>query len=313
MNASGGSLLLLDSGSLYFRAFYGVPQSVTAPDGTPVNAVRGFLDTVARLLVEHRPTRVVACWDEDWRPAFRVAAIPTYKAHRVGADGREDIPAGLAPQVPVVVAVLEALGIARVGVPSHEADDIIGTLVARELTVADPAQEIGVVTGDRDLFQLVDDTGPVVVWYTARIGFVRVDQTALRARYGVGGGAAYADLAILRGDPSDGLPGVAGVGEKTAAALLAEHGSLEGVLAAARAHDGAMTPARRTRLLAAEDYLAAASAVVPVARDAPVGDVADALPAGPADPDALAELARRWNLASPLTRVVEAMRRIARR
>lgn len=310
---AGTSLLLLDSASMYFRAFYGVPESLKAPDGTPVNAVRGFLDAVARLLVERRPTRLVACWDEDWRPAFRVAAISSYKAHRVGADGGEDVPEGLVPQVPVIVAALEALGIARVGAPGYEADDVIGTLVARELAADAPADEIGVVTGDRDLFQLVDDTGHVVVWYTARNGLERVDQAALRARYGVRTGAAYADLAILRGDPSDGLPGVAGVGEKTAAALLAEHGSLEGVLAAARTRDRSISPARRTRLLEAEDYLAAAPGVVRVARDAPVGDVDDAVPATPADPDAVAELARRWNLASPLTRVVEAMTEVARR
>ena len=132
-------LLLLDTASLYFRAYFGVPESTTAPDGTPVNAVRGLLDMIARLVTDLRPTRLVCCWDDDWRPAFRVDAIPSYKAHRVAVEvPGHDRPRGRSrtrssPQVPVIVDVLAALGIARVGVPGYEADDVIGTLVAREV------------------------------------------------------------------------------------------------------------------------------------------------------------------------------------
>src|SRR3954468_12122011 len=165
-------LLLLDSASLYFRAYFGVPESMTAPDGTPVNAVRGLLDMIARLVTDLRPTRLVMCWDDDWRPAFRVEAIPSYKAHRVavevaGTTGLEVVPDTLAPQVPIIAEVLAALGLARVGVPGYEADDVIGTLVAREVAAQDRAV-VEVVTGDRDLFQLVDDEVPVRVLYTAR-------------------------------------------------------------------------------------------------------------------------------------------------
>lgn len=311
---STGPLLLLDSASLYFRAFYGVPDTVTAPDGTPVNAVRGFLDTIARLVTDRRPSRLVACWDDDWRPAFRVAAIPSYKEHRLAADGGEEVPPALTAQVPVIVEALAALGVARVGAPGYEADDVIGTLTDRAVT-SRARGGVEIVTGDRDLFQLVDDDAGVVVLYTARglRNLEHVDQARLRERYGVATGEAYADMAILRGDPSDGLPGVAGVGEKTAAGLLARHGSLAGLRAAVDAEDGTVSATQRARLRAARDYLDVAPLVVRVARDAPVGQVDDALPATPADPEAVLALAERWNLGSPMTRVVEALSSVGAR
>lgn len=310
-----GRLLLLDSASLYFRAFFGVPDSVRAPDGTPVNAVRGLVEMIARLVVDRHPTRLVACWDDDWRPAFRVEAVPSYKAHRVarevpGTTGEEEVPDALTAQVPVIVEVLAALGIPRLGAPGFEADDVIGTLVARE--AARPAGEraaVDVVTGDRDLFQLVDDDVPVRVLYPVKgvKEMLEVDQTVLRERYGVATGRAYADMAVLRGDPSDGLPGVPGIGEKTAAALLARYGTLEGVLAARDAGDTGLTATQRTRLTAAADYLAVAPRVVTVAPDAPVADVDDRLPAVPADPDALVALAERWGLTSSVRRIVDVL------
>lgn len=310
-----GRLLLLDSASLYFRAFFGVPDSVKAPDGTPVNAVRGLLDMIARLVVDRRPTRLVACWDDDWRPAFRVEAIPSYKAHRVaqpvpgGADV-EEVPDLLTPQVPVIVEVLEAFGIARVGAPGFEADDVIGTLVAREK--ARPAGEraaVDVVTGDRDLFQLVDDEAHVRVLYTVRgiKDLEVVDAARLAERYAVASGQAYADMAVLRGDPSDGLPGVPGIGEKTAATLVHRYGSLDGILAARDSGDAGLTATQRRRLVEAADYLAVAPRVVQVAPDAPVGDVDDALPRVAADPVRLVALAERWGLASSVKRVVDAL------
>src|SRR5512135_1669736 len=160
--------MLLDSASLYFRAFHGVPESIKAPDGTPVNAVRGFLDMVSTLVTLRRPRRLVACWDDDWRPAFRVAALPSYKAHRLAPGRRdtEEVPAALVPQVPVIEQVLAAFGIARVGHPGLEADDVIGTLATREVARASAAgvpADVDVVTGDRDLFQLVDDAAGVRV------------------------------------------------------------------------------------------------------------------------------------------------------
>lgn len=305
-------LLLLDTASLYFRAFFGVPDTVRAEDGTPVNAVRGLLDMMTRLVTARQPGRLVACWDADWRPAFRVAAIPSYKAHRQAADGGEDVPPALAPQVPVIAEVLDALGVARIGVPGYEADDVIGGLTARE--VARPAGErspVEIVTGDRDLFQLVDDVAGVRVLYTIKgIGELEtVDEARLAEKYAVSGGQGYADMAVLRGDPSDGLPGVPGIGEKTAVALLRRYGDLAGVLAAADAGDAGLTASQRTKLVQARDYLAVAPAVVHVARDLPLPDVRDGLPLAPADPERLMALADRWRLASSLTRLVDALAR----
>ncbi|WP_432497542.1 5'-3' exonuclease [Kineococcus auxinigenes] len=307
LGAGRERLLLLDAASLYYRAFHGVPQSLTAPDGTPVNAVRGFLDAVAFLVAEHRPVRLVACWDEDWRPAFRVAALPSYKAHRVGPGGGEDSPAALGPQVPVIAEVLAALGVARVGCAGFEADDVIATLAARAVAAGDVV--VDVVTGDRDLFQLVDDAAGVRVLYVGK-GVRRaevVDQAWLAARYGVRDGAGYADLAVLRGDPSDGLPGVAGIGEKSAAGLLERYGDLAGVRAAAAEPASAVPAGQRRRLLEASGYLDAAPAVVRVVREAPVPVVPDALPRAAADPGSLERLVQRWGLASSVERVLTAL------
>lgn len=308
-------LLLLDTASLYFRAFYGIPDTVTAPDGTPVNAVRGLLDMIARLVTDLRPARLVACWDDDWRPAFRVEAIPTYKAHRVaevlpGGEQVEEVPDLLSPQVPVIADVLGALGIARVGAPGYEADDVIGTLVARERErAAADRSPIDVVTGDRDMFQLVDDAAQVRVLYTQRgiKNLEVVDQARLAEKYAVSSGQAYADMAVLRGDASDGLPGVPGIGEKTAAALVARFGDLAGILAARDSGDPGMTAGQRKRLLEAAAYLEVAPAVVRVVPDAPVGDVRDVLPVTPAQPEALEELAARWGLTSSVQRVLTAL------
>lgn len=305
-------LLLVDTASLYFRAFHGVPTSVQAPDGTPVNAVRGLLDMLARLLTARRPARLVACWDEDWRPAFRVAALPGYKAHRVAPDGGEEVPPALARQVPLIVEVLTALGIARAGAPGFEADDVIGTLAHREVGRPDGAgSPVEIVTGDRDLFQLVDDARGVRVLSTVRglADLEVVDEATLLDRYGIPSGPAYAEMAILRGDPSDGLPGVRGIGEKTAVALLRRYGDLAALQAAARDGDPGLTAVQRARLLEAGDYLDAARRVVLVARDAPVGDVDDALPQVPADPERLVALAERWRLSSGIARVVDALGR----
>ncbi|MEV0199960.1 5'-3' exonuclease H3TH domain-containing protein [Nonomuraea sp. NPDC050691] len=295
--------MLLDTPSLYFRAFYGVPDSVTAPDGMPVNAVRGLIDMIATLVRAHSPTRMAATMDADWRPAFRVAAIPTYKAHRVAQGDEEEVPDALVPQIPVIERVLDAVGIARLEAPGFEADDVIGTLTHREDGPVD------IVTGDRDLFQLVDDARPVRVLYTARgiRNLQIVDETFVTGKYGIPG-RAYADFATLRGDPSDGLPGVAGVGEKTAASLITRFGSLEALLTALDAGVTEGFPAgSRTRLAAARDYLSVAPAVVEVASDAPLPAAELALPGKPRDPETLVRLADRYGLDSPLNRLLDAL------
>ncbi len=294
--------MLLDSASMYFRAFYGVPDTVTAPDGTPVNAVRGFLDMITRLVRARSPDRLVACLDADWRPAFRVAAIPSYKAHRANPDGTEQVPDALTVQIPVIEEVLAAAGLAMAGAKGYEADDIIGTLAAR----ADGPVEA--VTGDRDLFQLVDDSRPVRIVYIAR-GLAKlevVDEAAVTARYQIPG-RAYAAFATLRGDPSDGLPGVAGVGEKTAAALVRVFGSIEAMLTALDCGHGGFPMGSRAKLVQARDYLRAALPVVRVADDAPLPPVDGRLGQPPADPGRLEALDVRWGLGSSLRRMVAAL------
>ncbi|MER5425416.1 5'-3' exonuclease [Streptosporangium roseum] len=294
-------LMLLDTPSLYFRAFYGVPESMTAPDGMPVNAVRGLIDMIATLIRQHSPGELVACMDADWRPAFRVAAIPTYKAHRVASGDVEEVPDTLAPQVPVIEQVLDAVGIARLGVPGYEADDVMGTLAVRA------NGQVDIVTGDRDMFQLVDDAQPIRVLYTARgvKNLDLVDEAAVAARYGVPG-RSYADFATLRGDPSDGLPGVPGVGDKTAAALITRFGSLEALLRAVD-EGGDLTAGQRAKLSAARDYLRVAPAVVQVARDVPIPELDLALPGRTRDPRALAALVERYGLGGPMGRLSEAL------
>lgn len=301
-------LLLLDTASLYFRAYFGVPDSLKAPDGTPVNAVRGLMDFIARLVEEYDPSHVVCCWDDDWRPQWRIDLVPTYKAHRVaevtdaGRPDVEEVPDGLVAQVPVIREVLAAYGIAVRGAEGMEADDVIGTLATGA------GMPVEIVTGDRDLFQLVDDEAGVRVLYTARgVGrHERVDEAWVRSKYGIDA-AQYADFATMRGDTSDGLPGVAGVGEKTAASLLAEFGDVDGIVAAARDDTSPMTAGPRRKVLAALDYLAVAPQVVAVRRDLPLDLTGTERPRRAADPAAVAALAERWGLGSSVERLDEAL------
>ncbi|MGE5291626.1 MAG: 5'-3' exonuclease [Micromonosporaceae bacterium] len=305
----GSHLMLLDTPALYFRAFYGIPDTVKAPDGTPVNAIRGVLDMMAWLFKNApgsggRPERLVACMDADWRPAFRVAAIPSYKAHRLGEGGAEIVPPALTAQIPAIFEVLDATGIAQVGAPGYEADDVIGTLAARSSVPVD------IVTGDRDLFQLVDDARQVRVLYTAR-GIARIeviDEAGVTAKYDIPG-TSYAEFAALRGDPSDGLPGVRGIGAKTAAALVRRFGTVDAMLEALD-HADPRDPFpgnSRAKLAGARDYLEAAMPVVRVATDIPIPDIDDRLPAAPADPERLDDLKERWNLGSSVGRLLAAL------
>ncbi|MFN8196153.1 MAG: 5'-3' exonuclease [Nocardioidaceae bacterium] len=301
-------LMLLDTASMYFRAFYGVPDSFRAPDGTPVNAVRGLLDFIARMVSEYAPSHLVCAWDNDWRPQWRVDLIPSYKAHRVeyvvpgAAPDVEQVPDPLEAQIPVIRDVLAAFGICVAGADGYEADDVIGTLATGA------GMPVDVVTGDRDLFQLVDDAAGVRVLYIARgvSRHERITDAVVRDKYGVAPGQ-YADLATLRGDASDGLPGVAGIGEKTAASLLRKFGDLPGIIAAAEDPDSDLTAGPRARITAAADYLEVAPRVVAVARDLELGDLDTALPHTPDDHTRLISLSEQWGLESPLARLVTAV------
>jgi 5'-3' exonuclease len=297
-----GSLMLLDTASLYYRAFFGMPDTVQAPDGTPVNAVRGLLDTIGRLVRARQPARLVACLDADWRPAFRVAAIPSYKAHRLAADGTEETPPALAAQIPVIEEVLRVSGLAVAGQPGFEADDVMATLSARS---ADP---VDVVTGDRDLFQLVDDARGVRVIYTVRglNNMDVIDEAAVTKKYDIPGRSS-ADFAALRGDPSDGLPGVPGVGEKTAAALIRTFGSIEGITRALDLGHGGFPRGSRDKLEKAREYLDISLSVVRVVETAPLPPVEGKLPVVPADAARLTELGQQWGLGSSLSRFLTAV------
>ena len=292
--------MLVDSPAIWYRAFHGVPDSVRSPQGEPVNAVRGFLDLVGRVVREERPARLVCAVDLDWRPAFRVAAVPSYKTHRTLAGGAEAEPEGLAAQVAVILEVLAALGVPVVGAEGFEADDVLGTLATRD------AGPVDVVTGDRDLLQLVDDSRGVRVLYAVE-KMKPYDEAAVTAKHGIPG-RAYADFAVLRGDPSDGLPGVKGVGEKTAAALVGRFGTVEGILAALDGGEVDGFPAgARAKLEDAREYLAVAPAVSRVVRDLPLPVLDDALPRAPRDAAALVALADRWGLDSALARFLGAL------
>lgn len=255
---SQGPLMVVDSAGLWFRAFHSVPEKITGPDGAPANAVRGFCDMVAVLVEEHSPTGLIAALDHEWRPDWRVELLPSYKAHRVGDDGQEDAPASLGPQVESIREVLAASGITQAWASDAEADDVLAALSASD-------REVLVVTGDRDLFQLASRTTTVVyvgagmrkrLAYTPEVVAERFDLPA------ADDARVYADYAILVGDASDGLPGVAGVGAKTAATLLREYGDLDGIIAAAGDPGSTLTARQRIALTNGAEYLAAARGVV---------------------------------------------------
>jgi 5'-3' exonuclease len=309
-------LLLLDGASMWFRSYFGVPSSITAPDGRPVNAVRGFIDSMAVVISQQRPKRLAVCLDLDWRPQFRVDLIPSYKAHRVaepepeGTPDIEEVPDDLTPQVDMIMQLMDAFGITTAGAEGFEADDVLGTLAAQECD--DP---VVVVSGDRDLLQVVDDDPVSVrVLYLGR-GLAKATlfgPKEVAENYSVPAdraGPAYAELALLRGDPSDGLPGVPGIGEKTAATLLARHGSLENILAAAHDPKSKMAKGLRSKLLNATDYIEAAGHVVRVATDAPVtlSTPTDELPLAAAHPRRTATLATEFGVGSSIARLQKAL------
>lgn len=304
-----GPLLLLDTASLYYRAYYGLPETLVSPRGEPVNAVRGVLDMTARLIADRRPSRLAACLDLDWRPEWRVALIPSYKTHRVleeddGQESGEELtPDTLAPQIPVLFDVLEAFGITLSGAEEFEADDVIATLSRRE------PGPIEVVTGDRDLFQLVDDAKPVRVLYTSK-GVARievVDQAWIEREYAIPA-HHYAAFATLRGDSSDGLPGVRGIGAKTAAALINTFGGIEQIVQAASDPSSALSASVRAKLLAGIEYLAIAPRVVECATDVPLGPDDLRLHPERMDEARINELKGFWGLGASSDRLVAVLR-----
>lgn len=315
--------MIFDTASMYFRAFYGLPSSMVAPDGRPVNAVRGLLDAIARLVDQYHPTQLACAWDNDWRPAWRVALLPSYKTHRVAGGSpaaeasaagvvgagalaatgglAEESPDGLAHQVLIIREVLGALGIPIIGVDGYEADDVIGSLATqRELPSL-------VVTGDRDLFQLASERTRVVYIGKGVAKHDLVDDQWLVDKYGVHA-HQYVDFAVLRGDPSDGLPGVKGVGDKSAAQLVGRFGSIdEMVAAAADPKASGMAAGLAAKLAAAVDYLGPAREVVAVVRDLDLASVDLRVGGDRVDQAACRALAEKYALGGSMDRILAAL------
>ena len=265
-----------------------------APDGTKVHAAHGFLGFLTRLIPDRTADRLIVALDNDWRPAFRVDALPTYKTHRLA--GPDDQPDDVGLQFPVLLEIFDAIGISYAEATGFEAEDVIATIAAGTSGLVE------IVTGDRDLFAVVRDPG-VKVLYTLRgvSQLAEVDEAWIAAKYGIPGDH-YLEYALLRGDPSDGLPGVAGIGDKTASGLLRRYGSLDAALGAAD-----LDPAVRRKLAGSAAYLAAARRVVAPVVDCPVRGGDGALPRVPRDPARLGEVARRSGLDGAVKRLVEAL------
>ena len=279
--------MLIDGSSLMFRAFYGLPASgFKAPSGEPVNAIRGFLDMTARLVSERKPRAVVVATDRDWRPAFRVDVIPSYKTARLE---RGAMPAELAPQEPILWEVVGAIGLEVIGADGFEAEDVIASLLPKL------SGKVEIVTGDRDLFSLVRDPDVCVLYTQQGIGkLLVVDEAEVERRYGIPG-RSYGDFAVLRGDPSDGLPGVPGVGEKTAAQLVRRFKNLDGIVASGKLGEAANAYIQQARRVG-----------VPVAI-APVPMPRGGRPNPPRDPSALQRLNERYGIGASTDRLVRAL------
>ena len=296
------TLMLLDSASLWYRAYFGMPDTLLSPVGMPVNAIRGYLDMTSRLLVKYKPDRLVACLEGDWRPSWRVELFPDYKLNRVDDEGEEDEPDTLGPQIPVLLDVLDALGIAMVGVDDYEADDLMATFSVKQ------QGPIRIVTGDRDLFQLVDDKRDVKIVYLAK-GISNHDLVDLRwinDKYQIPGDR-YALFAMIRGDSSDGLPGIRGIGEKGAANIANQFSSLGEVMKAAETNDERLTANIRKKLLESAAYAAIAPKLVGCALDVSIPQMEISMPLKPKSMNKIEELKEEYGLGASIDRIVSAL------
>ena len=302
-------MVLIDTPALYYRAFYSVPDSIVNDDGQPVNAVRGVLDAIAQMIRRFDSPRVVATMDADWRPAFRTAIMPEYKAARIkDAEAGTEIPPELAVQLPIMTRVISALGIPIAEVDGTEADDVIATMAAESRT------PVVIVSPDRDLLALIDAESDVSVLRPRKGGeWEAVTQSDLPAKYGVPDGTRYRELAALRGDPSDGLPGAPGIGEKTAATLLSSFGSLDSIIKAAKAgvKTGGLSPKRAHTLIEEEEALYKTIEVMRCLTDVSHGLDLESVPNSP-DPSALQDAARGQNIRRSVDNLVDALHRATR-
>lgn len=249
--------LVVDIATMYYRSFYSLPETIVSPKGVPINAIRGSLDALFMFIEQYQPTNIITCWDYDWRPDWRVELIDSYKTARTEDDGGSTIPDSLSDQVEMLHDLLIEIGMPVVGVEGYESDDIVSHY---SRTLSEP---VDIISGDKDLFQLIDDSRQNRVLYIGT-GFskhTQVDDSYLLERFGIKG-SQYGDFAVLRGDASDGLPGVKGIGEKTASALIREFGNLDELILAAHQGDDRLKPKVAASLLEHEDYIKRAKEVV---------------------------------------------------
>ena len=296
------TLMLLDSASLWYRAYFGMPDTLVSPSGEPVNAIRGYLDMTARLINLYKPNRLVACIEGDWRPSWRVELFPEYKANRLDVEGEEEEPDTLGPQIPILLDLLEAFGIPLVGVDDYEADDVMASFAVRE------KGPIKIVTGDRDLFQLVDDKRKVNVVYLAKgiTNHDHVDIKWIADKYDIPG-ERYALFAMIRGDASDGLPGIRGIGEKGAAVIAKQFTTLEEVMKAAASDDERLTPNARKKLLESSAYAEIAPKLVFCAIDVPLPNLDLSMPKRPKNLDEIYQYQKDYGLGASVDRLIAAL------
>ena len=296
--------MLLDSASLWYRAYYGMPDTLLSPTGMPVNAIRGYLDMTARLIAMYSPNRIVACIEGDWRPSWRVDLFPAYKANRLENESEvEEEPETLTPQIPVLLDLLDAFGIPMLGVDDYEADDVMATFAVKE------KGPIRIVTGDRDLFQLVDDKADIKVVYLARgiSAHDLVDISWVADKYSIPGDR-YALFAMFRGDPSDGLPGVKGIGEKGAALIANNFASVDEAIAGAKSGHAALSASLAKKIIDGTDYLKIAPTLVNCARDVAIPEMKIDMPSKPADLSDIYAMKEEYGLGASVDRLISALK-----
>ena len=267
-------LMVLDGNSLVNRAFFGI-KLLTTKDGRYTNAIYGFQNILLNLLVAHKPDAVAIAWDER-APTFRHNAYDGYKATRHG------MPEELAQQMPVLKELLADLGFVQVSKAGWEADDILGTLAAACEAAGGTTL---LATGDRDSLQLVDDATTVLLATNKET--LPMDPAAIREKYGIEP-QQLIDVKSLMGDASDNIPGVPGIGEKTALALISKFGSLQGVYD--NIEDKAVKPGQRTKLTANRDKADLSYMLGTIRKDAPIESDSAAYVRQPGDPAAAAQL-----------------------
>jgi 5'-3' exonuclease len=279
-----------------------MPDTLVSESGEPVNAIRGYLDMVGRLINQYKPERIVAAIEGDWRPTWRTELFPGYKANRLDEEGGEEEPDLLTPQIPILLDVLDAFGIPVVGADDYEADDVIATYAVRE------KGPIRIVTGDRDLFQLVDDERDVKVVYLAKgiSNHDLVDTKWIANKYGIPG-ERYALFAMIRGDASDGLPGIKGIGEKGAAELTNTFTDLNEILKAYEKDDAKLLPKYRKKFAESYDYARIMDKIVKCAIDVPVANISGDFKIFNIDKKTVKELQNRYTLGTSIDRFMSSL------